>query len=286
MNSLTLIGVGLIGGSFALDLKRQNAVNHIYGVDIDSDNLERALERRVIDCAMSTITAEAAQADLIILATPVDCIDTICQQLADKMGRKTILMDVGSTKQKTLHAFFRHLPKHIPNCVAAHPIAGSERSGALAARFGLFSDKKVVLCPHQQQDSGSLNRIEKLWQRVGANVYQMSAQEHDAIFSIVSHLPHLLAYSFMNQVGNSAQTDTLLHFAASGFRDFTRIAGSHPDIWADVSLANLTQIQQHLQEYIAELESLAEILKKQDRKALYQFFDDAKKLRDQWQEAQ
>lgn len=286
MNTLTLIGVGLIGGSFALDLKRQGLISHIFGIDIDTENLDRALERNVIDSAMTHINKEAANADIIMLATPVVCMNEIIANLAPIIGKHTILIDVGSTKQKTLNAFCTHLPHHLPHCVAAHPIAGSERSGALAARFGLFADKKVILCPHPQQNTGSLNTIHQLWQQVGAQVYQMSAQEHDAIFSAVSHLPHLLAYAFMNHIQHHPKTDTLLHFAASGFRDFTRIAGSHPDIWADVCLANSEHLETHLQQYIAELNHLAKTIHQRDRQALHQLFSEAKTLRDQWQETQ
>lgn len=196
LNQITLIGVGLIGGSFVLDLKRLGLVRHVTGIDVNESNLERALERKVIDSAAIGIRAEhIAEADLVLIATPVSTLGDICRTIAPFLRPDTVVSDVGSTKQSALAAFARHLPQHLPQCVAAHPIAGSDRSGALAAQFGLYQDKKLILCPHETQNPEAEALVGRLWQAVGAQIFRMSAQEHDAVFAAVSHLPHILAFA-------------------------------------------------------------------------------------------
>ena len=196
ISQITLIGVGLIGGSFVLDLKRQGLVHHVVGIDLDADNLERALERKVIDAAYTQIQPDNInQADIILIATPVATLPTICQAIAPFLRSHTIVSDVGSTKQSALAAFREHLSQHLAYCVAAHPIAGSDRHGALAAQFGLYQDKKLIICPHEQQDENALHIMKQLWQAVGAEIYTMPAIEHDAIYAAVSHMPHVLAFS-------------------------------------------------------------------------------------------
>ena len=239
LGKIVLIGVGLIGGSLMLDLKRRRQVGTVVGIDINADNLARALERRVIDEAYTEITADnIAQADLVVLATPVATLPSLCRLLLPHLPPHTVVSDVGSTKQSALAAFAQYLPQHFPRCVAAHPIAGSDRSGALAAQFGLYQGKKLIVCPHERQDAGSLHLVENVWRSVGAEIHTMDAAEHDAIFAAVSHFPHLLAFSYVHQMLDHPQGARYLDFAGSGFRDFTRIAGSHPKMWQDILLAN------------------------------------------------
>lgn len=283
IKNLTLIGVGLIGGSFALDLKRQGLVEHVIGVDTNQDNLERALERNVIDVAHSSITEESAKSDLVLLATPVGQMETIVQQLAPILGKNTILSDVGSTKGNVLNVFRQHLSHHLPFCIAAHPIAGSDRSGAVAAQFGLFKDKKVILCPHESQNQAALETVKKLWLSTGAKVFELSDTEHDQIFASVSHLPHLLAFSFVNQLAKQENASDCLKFAATGFQDFTRIASSHPRLWADVTLANQAALSTLLAQQQQELSHLQHLIQQGDASALSEYFSQAKLIRDQWQ---
>lgn len=286
MQTLTLIGVGLIGGSLALDLKRAGKVAHVYGVDIDADNLGSALERHVIDQALPVLNQEAANADVVVMATPVAVMPQVMRDLAEKTGKETVITDVGSTKQLTIQAFHDYLPEHLPRCVAAHPIAGSDRSGARAARFGLFEHKKLIVCPHEQQDATALDTVRNMWMTVGAEVHVMDAAAHDDIFAAVSHMPHLLAYAFMHQIAQSDARADLLRFAASGFRDFTRIAASHPDIWADVCLANRDDLLRHLHDFGQELKLLQDLLAANDRAALHDLFAIARAAREEWQDAQ
>ncbi len=284
--NIVLIGVGLIGGSFVLDLKRQNVCSHVHGIDLDAENLKRAIERKVIDSSSTEIDAAVTQADLIVIATPVGTIKGICQRLIPFLKANTIIMDVGSTKQVTLESFQAALPHHLPYCVAAHPIAGSDRSGATAAQFSLFANKKLILCANPVQNDQAYQTIKQLWQSVGASIHELSAQEHDEIFATVSHLPHLLAYAYINQVASASNSKACLDFAATGFQDFTRIAASHPAIWTDVSLANQTTLLKLLQEQQEQLQHLIHLLKTQDKQGLYDYYQQAQVIRENWHKQQ
>ena len=287
LKQITLIGVGLIGGSFVLDLKRQGLVEKVVGIDLDADNLARALERKVIDEAFEEInTQSVGGADWVLIATPVATLPHICRQLAPLLSAPTIVSDVGSTKQSALAAFAEHLGAHLPRCVAAHPIAGSDRHGALAAQFGLYQDKKLIICPHAQQDAGALETVETLWQAVGARTYRMSAATHDAIFAAVSHMPHMMAYAYVHQIAEHPDGQTYLDFAASGFRDFTRIASSHPAIWTDICIANKDSLLYLLAGQQQALAYLQNLLQSNDADALYRYFEEAQHTRDDWQARQ
>ena len=287
LNQITLIGVGLIGGSFVLDLKRLGLVRYVTGIDVNESNLERALERKVIDSAAVGIRAEhIAAADLVLIATPVSTLGNICRTIAPFLQPDTVVSDVGSTKQSVLAAFTRHLPQHLPQCVAAHPIAGSDRSGALAAQFGLYQDKKLILCPHETQNPEAEALVGRLWQAVGAHIFRMSAQEHDAVFAAVSHLPHILAFAYVHQILDHADGATYLDFAATGFRDFTRIASSHPAIWTDICFANRDSLLKLLEGQQRQLEKIAGLLRNGDSDGLYRYFAEAKQTRDDWLERQ
>lgn len=285
LHRIVLIGVGLIGGSFVLDLQKKGLVHEVAGVDPDADNLSRALERGVIHSAHTGLSPELLhRTDLVLIASPVSTLSGICARLAPLLETHTLVSDVGSTKQSALAAFAQHLPQHLPRCVAAHPIAGSDRHGALAARFGLFQDKKLILCPHAQQDPAALAHVEALWQAVGARTVHMEAAEHDTVFAAVSHLPHLLAYAYMHQVARSERRDQWLDCAGSGFRDFTRIAASSPQLWADIVLANQADLSVLLHTQQQELQRLQQLLLQQDRAGLLDFFQTAQAAREAWQQ--
>lgn len=280
---LILIGVGLIGGSFVLDLKRAKCVETVVGIDLDADNLERALERRVIDQAFTEINAQSiSDADLILIATPVATLPHICQQLVPYVSQNTVISDVGSTKQSAIQAFKQFLPEHFERCVAAHPIAGSDRSGALAAQFGLYQNKKLILCPHEQQNSASLECVGQLWERVGARVFRMNAREHDEIFAAVSHFPHLLAFSYVHQILDDEKGEHYLQFAGSGFRDFTRIAASSPKMWNDILFDNQEVILELIEQQQKQLDFIQKCLKNQDKTALLNYISAAQNVRENW----
>lgn len=284
MNNLVLIGVGLIGGSLTLDLKQAGLVHQIKGIDIDPHNLNCALARGLIDQGSTTVQAEwIQQADMVVIATPVSTLPAICRQLATCVGAQTVITDVGSTKQLALQAFATELSAHYGYCVAAHPIAGSDRYGAEAARTGLFEHKKCIVCPHEHQQAQALAQVLAMWRAVGAEVSTLPAAKHDQLLAAVSHLPHMLAYAYMHQLAQSADVAQLLEFAGTGFGDFSRIAASHPRIWTDICLANRQPLIDLLQQQQDNLHFLQQCLQHQDREALNAFFLTAQTVRENWQ---
>lgn len=287
LKHIVLIGVGLIGGSFVLDLKRLGRVETVTGIDLDRDNLDRALERRVIDRAYTQIDGLSMhEADLVVIATPVSTLPDICRAVRPYLNAHTAVTDVGSTKQSAIRAFRSVLPEHLSRCVAAHPIAGSDRSGALSAQFGLFQDRKLVIAPHGEECAEALELVEGLWQAVGAQTFRMDAEEHDAVFAAVSHMPHLAAFAYVHQIADHPDRQRYLEFAATGFRDFTRIASSHPAVWADICLANKNSLLDLIAGLHTQLSELEHILTEEDRTALYRYFSAAKQTRDEWLEQQ
>lgn len=281
LNHIALIGVGLIGGSFVLDLKRQGLVRTVTGIDTDRDNLERALERGVIDRASVAIDADSiGGADLVLIATPVATFPAILTALRPVLPEHTWISDVGSTKSSVIEAFRRCLPDRLHRCIAAHPIAGSDRSGAQAAQFGLFRHRKLIITPHGGEDSDGISLIENLWRAVGAEIYTMDAQKHDAVFAAVSHMPHLAAFAYVHQLFDHPDGKAYLKFAATGFEDFTRIASGHPAVWADICLANRDNLLELVRGLGRQLDTLETILLNRDRPSLYRYFEEAKATRD------
>ncbi len=283
LNHIALIGVGLIGGSFVLDLKRQGLVRTVTGIDTDRDNLERALERGVIDRASVAIDADSiGGADLVLIATPVATVPAILTALRPVLPEHTWISDVGSTKSSVIEAFRRCLPDRLHRCIAAHPIAGSDRSGAQAAQFGLFRHRKLIITPHGGEHSDGIALVENLWHAVGAEIYTMDAQRHDAVFAAVSHMPHLTAFAYVHQLFDHPDGKAYLKFAATGFQDFTRIASGHPAVWADICLANRDNLLELIRGLGRQLDTLETILLNRDRPALYCYLEEAKTTRDGW----
>lgn len=285
IKTLTLIGVGLIGSSLLLNIKKKWQQIHIYGVDANLDNLNYAKNIGIIDTALNKLNDESANADIIIIATPVGSILSIVEQLSLLLNNpNTIISDVGSTKQNIIEVFRQTLPKHFAYCVAAHPIAGSEHSGASAGKIDLFHERKLIICPHDMQNKNAVETISNLWQSTGATIHLMDAFEHDCIFAMVSHLPHLLSYTYMYQITQNNERHHLLNFAGSGFRDFTRIAGSNPDIWTDVCLSNSQQLCTKLQDFIKHITQLEQLIANKDKESLHDFFTQAQIQRKEWKE--
>lgn len=281
LNHIALIGVGLIGGSFVLDLKRQGLVRTVTGIDTDRDNLQRALERGVIDRASVAIDADSiGGADLVLIATPVATVPTILTALRPVLPEHTWISDVGSTKISVIEAFRRCLPDRLHRCIAAHPIAGSDKSGADSAQYGLFQNRKLIITPHGGEDSDGIALIENLWRAVGAEIYTMDTQKHDAVFAAVSHMPHLAAFAYVHQLFDHPDGKAYLKFAATGFEDFTRIASGHPAVWADICLANRDNLLELVRGLGRQLDTLETILLNRDRPSLYRYFEEAKATRD------
>ena len=275
---VAVIGVGLIGGSFALALKAAKLCGHVVGIGRSAANLQLAKERGIID----SIAAQAPDADLVLVATPVAQFPAVLAALAPQLKPSAIVMDAGSTKRDVVAAARAALGAKISQFVPAHPIAGAERSGAAAASADLFRGKRVVLAPLPENAAASLAAVEAAWTACGARVTRMSAEEHDAVFAAVSHLPHLLAYALVHEFagrGNSAQ---LFGYAAGGFRDFTRIASSHPEMWRDICVANREPLLAELDRYAAKLRALRPLLERGDGAALEKLFAEARAARERW----
>lgn len=276
---LAVIGVGLIGGSFALALKQARLASHVVGVGRDPANLKLALERGAIDSTAPDPAAAARGADLILIATPVAQFPKVFASLT---GAKAVVTDAGSTKRDVVAAAREALGKKISHFVPAHPIAGAEKSGAAAADADLFRGRRVVLTPLEENTKEALAQVEAAWKACGANVSRMNAQEHDAVLAAVSHLPHLLAYALVHEVARRENSAQLFSFAAGGFRDFTRIASSHPEMWRDICIANRDRLLHELKAYSSELGSVQKLLEAGDAAGLERLFASARDARNKW----
>lgn len=282
INKLVVIGVGLIGGSFALALRQAGQVGRIVGVGRSAENLQLAIQHKVIDSIAANIPEALQGADLVMLAMPVGQSAQVFSQLAPHLDAATIITDAGSTKQDVIAAARQHLGEHFKNFVPGHPIAGAEQSGVAAASTDLFRDKNVVLTPLPETRADAVDIVTDLWQACGAKVTHMLAAEHDKILAAMSHLPHVLAFALMRSVGNHTHPQDLLRFAGSGFRDFTRIAASSPEMWRDICIANRVALLQQIDSYQNELTAMRDMLEQGDAAGLEQAFAQAKAVRQEW----
>ena len=277
-----VFGVGLIGGSFALALRNANAVSEIVGFGRSKRTLEQALGFGLIDRIGDEVAREVCDADLILLATPVAQMADILANIAPFLGANTLITDGGSTKGDVVAAARSQLGNKIAQFVPAHPIAGAEQSGPSAALADLYQGKKVVLTPMPENSAAAVARVKAAWQACGALVSELTPEQHDEVFAAVSHLPHLLSFTLVHDLAQRDNRDLLLSFAASGFRDFTRIAASSPEMWRDISLANRDALLREIEQYAAELYKLHQALEQRDATKLEEMFSLARKVRSAW----
>jgi len=276
---LAVVGVGLIGGSFALALKQAKLATQVVGVGRNAANLKLALERGAIDSIAPDPATAARGADLILVATPVAQFPSVFASLADA---KAVITDGGSTKRDVIAAARKALGKKVAQFVPAHPIAGAENSGVGAASAELFRNRRVVLTPLRENSKPDIAKVEAAWSACGARVSRMDPEEHDAVLATVSHLPHVLAYALVHGVAKRNNSEQLFSFAAGGFRDFTRIASSHPEMWRDICLANRDRVLQELKSYANELGSIRKLIQKGDAAGLEKVFAAAREARNKW----
>ncbi len=282
IDKLVVCGVGLIGGSVALALRQAGLVTRIVGVGRRPEPLAMAQQLGVID-EVSTDWAEALDgADFVLLAMPVGQMDAVAAAIAPHLSPDTIVTDAGSTKRDVIEAIYRHLAPNLANVVPAHPIAGAEKSGPAAARADLYRGRKVVLTPLPENSPAAIARVREVWAVCGAVLHEMSPQEHDRVFAAVSHLPHLLAFGLVHELAGRANAEQLFSYAASGFRDFTRVAGSHPEMWRDICVANRHSLMAELDAYLSELAWLRALLVAGDGPTLEKVFDEASRARNEW----
>ena len=268
VGKLTIFGVGLIGGSFALALKKHRAVAHVVGVGRSRANLLAARRLGIIDEIASDSATAVADADLVLLAAPLGQTAAILAQIAPHLAPHTVVTDAGSTKRDVIAHARRYLGAAYARFVAAHPIAGTEKSGAHAAFAGLYKGRDLILTPEPQTDAKALSLVKAVWQRIGMRTITMPAAEHDRVLALVSHLPHVLSFALVSQIASYPDASMLFKHSGGGFRDTSRIAGSSPEMWRDICLANRDTLLPALDDYVSELERLRGMIEASDGLAL------------------
>jgi len=253
---MVVVGVGLIGGSLALDARKRGLVGEIIGVGRGQANLRFAQRQGLIDRYVTTETDIPEDTDLLMMATPVQTTLSLTKTFLPVLRPGCIVSDVGSVKAEIVRGMERLLPSTIP-FVAGHPIAGGEQWGARAAKGDLFVGHRCILTPTKSTDSAALRKVALLWRKVGAKVEMMDPETHDRVLGIISHLPHVLVYALVNTLARTRVRGVdLKSYCAGGFKDFTRIASSRPELWRDICLMNRRAVGQSLGDYIKNLEQL------------------------------
>ena len=277
---IVVIGLGLIGGSFALALRNAWPVATITGIDRDEANLDEALRRGAIDAVGDY--AAVRDADVVIVAVPVRQLPGVLATIAPHLRATTVITDVGSTKQDVVAAARAALGASVRQFVPGHPIAGREHSGMAAAASELFDGRSVVLTPLAENSAADVARVQALWQACGAKVVEMSAATHDEIFAAVSHLPHMLAFALVDEFAARQNARSLFSFAASGFRDFTRIASSSPEMWRDIALNNRTALVAEMDRYLHHAGQLRDAIAAGDSHKIDALMHSAQQARAHW----
>lgn len=279
---LCIIGVGLIGGSLAKDLRRKGLCGTVIGCSRRRENLERARELGIID-AYDLDPAKAVKgADMVVLAVPLGAMIGVMTAMRPGLGSQAVFSDVGSAKRSVLDALRESFGVIPGNFVPAHPIAGTEYSGVEAAVEGLFDGHRVILTPVAETRPDATRRVRDMWQSVDAEVLEMDPAHHDEVLAATSHLPHMLAYTLVDMLGRMEERVEMFRYAAGGFRDFTRIASSDPQMWHDICIANRDALVAALDHFQADLGVAVEAIRDGDSKTIKELFTRAKRLRDRY----
>jgi prephenate dehydrogenase len=282
IDRLCIVGVGLIGGSLAKDLRRLSLCGEVIGCSRKRENLVRARELGIIDAYHLDPAKAVAGADMVVLAVPLGAMAAVLEAMSPGLAAGAVLTDVGSAKRSVLEAArsaFGAIPE---NFVPAHPIAGTEHSGVEAALQGLFQGCRVILTPTAQTRPEAVNRVRDMWQAVGAEVLEMDPAHHDQVLAATSHLPHMLAYTLVDMLGQMEERVEMFRYAAGGFRDFTRIASSDPQMWHDICIANRDALVDALDQFQADLRVAVDAIRDGDGKTIKEIFTRAKALRDRY----
>jgi prephenate dehydrogenase len=285
LGKVVVVGVGLIGGSFALALKQAGAARQVVGMGRSKEALERALELGIVDSITDSAEVAMAGADLVLLAAPVAQTGPILSMLLPYLEPGTVITDAGSTKSDVVASARAALGDKLRQFVPAHPIAGRESNGPDAAIPDLYQGKKAVITPLPENAAGDVGLVAAAWRLCGAVIHTLTPEQHDRVFAAVSHLPHLLAFALVDDIANKPHADQLFQYAASGFRDFTRIAGSSPEMWRDISLANRDALLTELDAYLAQLTALRGRLAAGDGAGIEAIYTNAQRARRAWSEA-
>jgi prephenate dehydrogenase len=280
ISRLCIIGVGLIGGSLARALRNANAVTEIVGCGRDPDHLQKAQALGVIDRYVTDPAEAVAGADMVVLAVPLGAMQTVMERIAPALDPACLLTDVGSAKGSVVSAakqVFKDVP---PTLIPGHPIAGTEKSGVEASFAELFQNRRVILTPTENSATEALQKVRAMWETCGAKVVEMGVAHHDEILAATSHLPHMLAYALVDTLARMDDSREIFDFAAGGFRDFTRIASSDPEMWHDICLANHDALVKVLEAFSDDLRLLADAVRRADSEYLKDTFTRAKQARD------
>lgn len=277
---LCIFGVGLIGGSLALSLKKAGFCEEIIGCSRNEAHLQQAMDLGVIDQFTTDPAQAVTDADIIFFSVPLGAMQPILEQIKDHISTQTIITDGGSAKgcvKAAAEAVFGALPPHF---ILGHPIAGREKSGVSAAIDNLYDQRKVILTPVKNSDPEAVAAITEMWQITGAIVEQLGVEEHDQILAATSHLPHILAYEFVTTLSQTAVSDNVFNYAAGGFQDFSRIASSDPVMWRDICIQNKQALLEIITEFEGHLHELKQHIKGENGEAVLQRFSSAKEIRD------
>jgi prephenate dehydrogenase len=283
---LGLIGCGLMGGSFALALKRAGLVKRVVGYSKSPSTTERARQMGVIDVDAPSALLAVAGADIVLVAVPVAASEATFKSIKHIVTPNMLIMDVGSTKCDVVEAAARGLREQVGSFVPAHPIAGKELAGVDNADADLYTGKQVILTPTDLTLPAQTRRATEVWSALGCKVVQMAPESHDATFAAVSHLPHMLAFALMNSVAGQSNGQTYMELAGPGFRDFTRIAASDPKVWRDILLANRTELLAQSQHFRAQLDQFEAAMRSADLHTLDALITQASSTRANWQMTQ
>ena len=282
--TVTIVGVGLIGASLGLALKKAGVATKVLGVGRSRANLDQAQKMGAIDGVVDLVEA-AKQSDVIVLCMPVAQMRTAFETIEPHLESRTMITDAGSTKGDVILAAKEVLGKKACQFVPAHPIAGGAQHGASAAKADLFQGKQTIVCPLQENSPEDIALIMGLWESVGSVVKKIGVVQHDAIYAAVSHLPHLLSYALMASVVNSEDADQKLDHVGAGFKDFTRIAASSPEMWRDICLGNRTAILKELDQYLLIVNHMRKLVAEGDGAGLEKLFNQASRARQDLDEA-
>jgi len=279
---ITILGVGLIGGSLARALKRDGLCETITGYGRNEANLQQAVELGVIDDYSPELKEATKDADVVVLATPLSTTESVLENMQDGLKPDCIITDVGSAKGVVVDAAKKILPDRIPFIVPAHPIAGTEKSGVAASFAELFEQHIVIITPLAETDTGCKNKIARMWECVGASVVELSVERHDQVLAATSHLPHVLAYALVDCLAQMRDGERIFQYAAGGFADFTRIASSSPEMWHDLCIANSGPLLEILHQFDRHLQGIKQAIAEGESEALLEIFSNARQAREQF----
>ncbi len=280
INKITIIGVGLIGGSLAKAIKENNLAKVVFGFGRDLNRLEKAQKANVIDQFSTNLKEAINDSDIVIIATPVGSFKEILIEIKPFLTSKIVISDVGSTKTNIALIVSQTLGDYSNYFIPAHPIAGKEKSGFEASEANLFNNRKVIITPLETSNPDSISLIQKMWEGTGADVDFMSPESHDELLGMTSHLPHMLAFSLVNYLISKNPSASI--YAAGGFKDFSRIASGDAVMWRDICIQNKDQIIDHIRGYQKTLNSLVDAIENENSDELDLLFTSAKKTRDSW----